>query len=89
MLFSALSWARITNSSPPSRAMMSEARNAKRTLENLGTTDQKCVASEMSERVVDALELVNVRKKKKEGIACAVGQLRILQTQKEKTAAVV
>jgi hypothetical protein len=41
------------------------------------------------ERVVDALELINIRKKKKQRMAGTAGQFKILQTKNEEAAAVV
>jgi len=43
----------------------------------------------VSERVIDALELVNVYKKEKKRIARAAGQLEILQAKDEEAATVV
>ena len=66
-----------------------DVRSAKSAFENLGAADEKCVTLKMPERVVHVLELVNVCKKKKKGIASADGQLQILQAKDEEAAAVV
>src|SRR6266478_6067546 len=51
-----------------------------RALEDFGAADEKGVALKVPERVIDALELVNVYKKKKKGIASAAGQLALVAT---------
>jgi hypothetical protein len=69
------------------RAIMSESRNV--LLRASAQQTRKSVALKVPERVIDALELVNVYKKKKKGIAGAAGQLKILQAKDEEATAVV
>ena len=75
---------RITNSSPPKRAIVSPGRTARQAL---GGGDQQLVAGAVAERVVDDLEVVDVGEQHREaGVGLAAALERVGQRAVEERA---